>query len=159
MNVVEPVWERGRQAAIAVALEKDACAAAQHAFVSGHPLDAKAVRYRQRLIGDAAFRWPHALRPHSKDLLVKVEGAHQLFARVFGMAKTILRQGQARRRRRSGIGVTDQGKNRMIKRRGRDFDRSFLRGLGIGGEDLGPEDALSGAYRTPVVAGGASLLA
>src|SRR5713226_5977219 len=109
MNVVEPLCEMRRQAAVAVALEENAGAAAQHAFVSGHPLDAETVCDRQSLLRDAALRWPHALRANSKDPLLKVERAHQLFARVFGMAKTTLRQGQARRRRRSGIGVTDQG--------------------------------------------------
>ena len=43
MNVVEPLCEMRRQAAVAVALEEDACAAAEHAFVGGHPLDTETV--------------------------------------------------------------------------------------------------------------------
>ena len=151
VNVVEPLGQMRGQTAVAVALKEHAGAAAEHAFVGGHPLDAETVRDGQSFFRDAALRRPHALRPHSKHLLVKIERAHQLLARVFGMPKPVLRQGQARRRNRSGIGVADQRKNGMIERRGRNLDRSFLRGVGIRRQNLAQQFPLARDHKTLIV--------
>src|SRR5258706_998671 len=93
VNVMKLLRKMTGKAAIAVALEEHTGAATEHTFVGGHPLDTETVCDGQRLFRDAAFRRPHALRPHSEDLLVKIESAHELLARVLGVAKAVLRQG------------------------------------------------------------------
>ncbi len=148
VNVVEPLREMRRQPAVSVALKEHPCAAAEHSFVGGHPLDAEAVGNRQRLFRDAALRRPNAPRTHPKYLLMKVERTHQLLARVFGMAKPVLRQGQTRRRNRARVGVADQRKNRMIKRRRRNFDRSLLGGARVGRQNFGQQFPLARDYKT-----------
>ena len=74
---------------------------------------------------------------------MEIEGAQQLLARVFRMAEAILRQGQSGRRCRPGVRIADQGKNRVIERGGRNFDRPLLRGLGIGWQNLAQQIPLA----------------
>src|SRR5579862_1352999 len=112
----------GRQTSVAVAREEDSGAAAEHAFIGGHPLDAEAMRDGQHFLGNAAFGRPNSLRPHSEDLLMEVERTLQLLARIFRMAKTILWQGQAWRRHRTHVSIAVQGKDRMVKRSRGNFD-------------------------------------
>ena len=82
---------------------------------------------------------------------MKIERAHQLFARVFGMTKPVLRQRKARRRSRARIGVADQGKNRVIERRRGNLYRTFLGGLGIGGQNLGQQFPFALDHKTLIV--------
>ena len=90
-----------------------------------------AVRDRQCFFRDAALRRPHSLRTHAENLLVQVETAPQLLARIFRMAKPVLWQRQAGRRNRTGVGIAKQRQNRMIERRRRNLDRSLLRRRGM----------------------------
>jgi hypothetical protein len=77
MNVIEPLGQVRGQAAVAIALkETPVLRPSTPSSVAIH-FDAKAVRNGENLFGDAAFRWPHALGPHSKHLLVQIERAHQ----------------------------------------------------------------------------------
>ena len=131
MDVVKLLRQMSRQASISVAREEQSRAASQHAFVGRHPLDAQVMGDCQRFVRYAAFRRPHALGTQSKDFLVQIKSALQLLPRIFRMAKSVLRQGQARGRHRPGIRIAHQWQNRVIERRRRKLDRSFLRRLGM----------------------------
>ena len=132
MDVVELLRQMSRQAPAAVAREEQSRAAPQHAFVGRHPLDAHAVRDGQRLVRNAAFRRPYALR----DAVRKLFRADRVRASSCSRASSGWRnrfcgRGKPRRRHRAGIRVAHQRQNRVIERRRRKLDRSFLRRLGM----------------------------
>ena len=71
---------------------------------------------RQDFFRNAAFGRPNPLRTNPENLLMQIQPALQLLARIFGMAKAILRQRQARAGNRAHVGIADQGQNGVIKR-------------------------------------------
>ena len=107
-----------------------------NSFIGGHPLHPQALSKGEHFLGNTALGRPHSLRSHAEYLLMQIEAALKLHPRVLGVAKTVLRQRQARSGNGAYIGVTDQGQNRVIKRRCGNLDSSVPRGLGMGGQDL-----------------------
>src|ERR1700690_503735 len=99
---------------------------------------------------DTALRRPYALGTNTKNLLMQIQTTLQLHLSILGMAKTILRQRQARARNRPHVGIADQGQNGVIKGGGRDFDPPLLGRRGMGGQDLGQQLALPSHYEVLV---------
>src|SRR5215469_4042194 len=97
MDVVQLLCQMRWQSSVAVACKEEAGAASQHSFVCCHPLHAKIVRNGQHFFRDAAFRGPNPFWTDSEYLLVQIETAHKLFARIFGMTETVLWQRQSGR--------------------------------------------------------------
>ena len=143
VDVVQPPGQIRRQAPVAIAREKHACAGPEHAFIRRHPLNSQTVGDGQHFFRHTAFRRPDALGPHTENLLVKIEGAHQLLARILGVTIAVLGQWQSGRRHGAGIGIAQQGKNGVIEGRGRDFHRSLLRGVGIRRQNLAQQFSLA----------------
>ena len=136
---------------MAVAPERDAQASAQYFFVGGHPLHAQILSNGKDFFRNAALGRPNSLRAHPKNFLMQIQSALQLLARVFGMAKTILRQGQARGGNRAHVGIADQRQNRVIERGGRNLDSSVLRRFGVRGQDFGQQFALPRDHEALIV--------
>src|ERR1700678_2533964 len=132
MDVVELLGKVSRQASVTIAIEADARAASEYAFVGGHPLDAEAVGDRNRFLGDAAFRRPHSFGTGTENLFVQIKPAQNLLARIFGMPKAVLRKRQSGRRHGTSIGIADERKNGMVEGRGGKFYRTFLSGRRMG---------------------------
>src|SRR5438094_2278109 len=72
--------------------ERHSPGATEDTFISGHPVHAEAVRDRENFFSDAAFGWPNALGPNSKDLFVKVAPALNLLASILWMPKATSRR-------------------------------------------------------------------
>ena len=66
-----------------------------------------------------------------KTFSMQVKTANQLLARIFRMAKSVLRQRQPGRRDCPGIRIAHQRQNRMIERCCRNFDGTRLRRVGM----------------------------
>src|ERR1700690_845492 len=81
---------------------------------------------------------------------MQIQTAQELLARVLGMTKTILRQGQAWARNRAHVGIADQRQNGVIEGGGRDFNSPVLCRSCMGRQDLGQQFALSIYYKTLV---------
>ena len=100
----------------------DAQRAPQHAFIRGKPLEPQFGRDGKRFIGNGSLRGPQPVRRFSENSLVVAARPRELFASIFRMAE------RGRGQRRSGIrdardvGVAQQRKNGVIKRRRRNFD-------------------------------------
>src|SRR6266851_814908 len=108
MNGIELLRRSVWQAALVIAHKRHAQSSRQDAFVGGHPLHAEPGGDGENFFGDAAFRWPHSLRTKAENFLVQIKAALKLFARVFRMAKTILRQRQTWGGNGPGVGIADE---------------------------------------------------
>src|SRR5205823_12569928 len=91
---------------------------AQDALVCCHPVETAVVGQGQHIVGDAAFRWPHAFGTDAKNLFVQRQTANDLLSRVFRMAETLPGKRKSGVGNSPGAGIADQRKNRMVKRRG-----------------------------------------
>ena len=98
----------------------------QHAFIRGHPLDTQILGNAKNFFGDAAFRRPHTLGPDTKDLLVKIEAALELFPRILRMTKTVLRKRQSGTGNGPHVRIADQGQNGVVERRSGDFNSTMF---------------------------------
>ncbi len=123
------------QKSLVIAVEGKAERSAKHALVGRQPLDPVARGDGQRLVGDAAFRRPHASRPRPESLLVRRQGKLYLLFGVLGMAKTKARQLQSRARLLPGIAVAEQRQNGMVKRRRRQLHLLLAGGFGVSRQD------------------------
>src|SRR5947209_754360 len=131
VNAVETVCAGRFELSAVIAREEVAGGAAQHAFISGQPAQPGLMRESKDLIGDAAFRRPHALRPHAEDLLMQRNGPRDLLLRVLRMTEALPGQRQSSMGGRTCIGITQQREDRVIERRGGDFDCAALRRRGV----------------------------
>ena len=105
-----------------VAPESDVSSAAENSFVSGKPFEAEVHRNFERLIGDGAFRGPEPYGRLAENSLVKVSRADELFAGIFGIAKRRMRQRRVRIGYARDVRIAQKRQDRMIERRGGDFD-------------------------------------
>src|SRR5436309_15042110 len=85
VNVIELPRSAGLQDPFAMPIEIRAYRPSQHALVGCHPADTQLVRDSDGLIGDAALGWPDSPRAQSKDALVQLHPAPQLFSGIFRM--------------------------------------------------------------------------
>ncbi len=140
---VKAIGIRGN--ALAIAAESDIQSAAEHAFVAAEPAEAEFGGDGKRFVRNRSFRRPQADGRRAEKPLVIGARPNELFAGVFGMAKRGAGQ------RRSGIGlprdvrIAKQRQNRMIKRRGGDFDLSRVTRAAIFGQNASKQFELLGA--------------
>ena len=111
MNGVEFFGQFRGEATVAIAGKPHSQTASQNAFVGRHPAHAEALGDAENLLRDTAFGRPNSLRSQTEDLLMQVESALQLFAGVFGMAESALRQRQSGAR--DGAQLVSQTSGRM----------------------------------------------
>ena len=87
-------------------------------------------RQRERLIGNRTFRRPQTDRRDAELLQTVSAGAIQLLARIAGIREAA-GQRHSLARYAADIRIADQRQNRMIKRRGGDFDLPSSREVAI----------------------------
>src|SRR6185437_9924617 len=131
-----------RQSSAPIAGKAHAQAATKYAFIGGHPLDAEFLRDGKRFLRDASLRRPDSDRTNSEDFFVEVKSAQKLLARIFRTAEAIVRHRQSGAGDCSGVGVTDERKNRMVERGRGDLRASALCGGGVRGQYFGEQLAL-----------------
>src|SRR6185312_525166 len=131
-----------RQSAAPIAGKAHAQAATKYAFIGGHPLDAEFLRDGNRFLRDASLRRPDAHGTDSEDFFVEVKSAQKLLARVFRTAEAVVGQRQSGTGDRSGVGVTDERKNRMVERGRGDLRASALCSGGVRRQYFGEQLAL-----------------
>src|SRR5882724_5110838 len=107
----------------------------EHTFIGAKPLEAFLGSDGQRLIGDGALRGPQPRRLSTEGAFVIVARAPKLVARILGMTISAAGQRSAGTSHPRDIGIADQRKNRMVKRRGTQLDLLALRRFAIGGEN------------------------
>ena len=156
---VEAFGEMSREPALAITCQEQASRAAQDSFVGCYPTHPEAGGNGNRLVRYAALGRPHALWADPEHLLVQIKPALDLLARILGMAKTVLRQGQARRRHGTNVRVAQQGKNRVIEGRRRNLDRTLLGSRGVCGENVAEQFPLTADHEALIVEGIVVLLA
>ena len=93
----------------------------QNAVVARGPLESAIGRERQRLIGNRAFGRPQSHRLRCQLVLHIRTRTAELLPRVLWISEPS-RKRHAGMRHRRDIGIADQRQNRMIERRGRNFD-------------------------------------
>src|SRR5579872_5504536 len=74
---------------------------------------------------------------------MQLQATPKLFARIFGMAKTVLGQSQSRRRHGAHVRIADERQDWMIKGRSGYFDSALLRGRGMCGQHLAQQFTLA----------------
>ena len=119
----------------AVAVEFLPQAAHEDRFIGGDPAHPLAGDQLCRCFGDPAFRGPDPVRFSAEQLLEIADPLQQLRLSVFRMLKS-RRQGTLRAGYPGNLAVDQQGKNRMIKRRGGEPDLPALPGGAMAGDDL-----------------------
>jgi hypothetical protein len=150
MNVVELLGQVRRQAPVAVAGKENPVL--RPARLRRWPSTSRPGCARwPGLFRDAALRRPHALRTHPKNLL----DADRDRATV---ARAHLRDGESdsaaaaiRATTPPDIAIADQRQNGVIERRGRNFDRSLLRRLGMRRQNLAQQFPLARDHKLLVV--------
>ena len=115
IDAIQPPRRFHLQPPVTIAVKVRVGAAAQYAFISGHPLHSQLVPDVQDFFRQAPFRGPHPARAHAEDAGMQFEGPLQLFARIFRMAESLVRQRQSWAGNAAGIAVAKQRQDGMIK--------------------------------------------
>ena len=136
-----------RRNPFAVAAKADIQGATENAFIAREPAEAEFGGDGERLVGNRSLRRPQPHGRRSEKPFVIRAGADELLAGIFGVAERGAGQ------RGSGIGlprdirIAKQRQNRMVKRRGGDFDLSGVARAAIFRQDARQKLDLLGAQR------------
>jgi hypothetical protein len=106
------------------------------------PLKSRSIETPRDLLGDRTLGRPHAGRARPEELLVVGQRALNLHPGVLGVDEPARGQMDVRRGDLRQVRVVEQRHDRVVERRGREFDPSLARKLPVLGDDEGHDLAL-----------------
>ena len=124
--------------------------AVEHAAVGGGPLETRPRRRcAKHFIGDRTFRRPQPHRRDAELLLAMYSRASSSCSRASCGIAEARRQRHAGMRDAGDVGIAQQRQNRMVERRGRDFDLPGAASAAIGRQHPADDLALLFAHAAP----------